>query len=99
MVAAGKRPASSKGASGAAGVGGVGLAWAAGVAGQEVEEAAEDERYLRKVRSMPSGHSFVRVMVAFVPGVLEIGRAKAAGFSPCVSAWAWCAGFGVPLIF
>lgn len=48
MLKEGKGPASN---GGAAAIGGVGLARAAGMADVEAKEAAEDERYLRKVRS------------------------------------------------
>lgn len=47
MVKEGKVPAPT---AGAAAIAGVGLARAAGMADAEAKEAAEDERYLRKVR-------------------------------------------------
>lgn len=53
MLKEGKGPASASASAsngGAAAIGGVGLARAAGMADVEAKEAAEDERYLRKVR-------------------------------------------------
>lgn len=71
MAAAGKSPAAIKNAVGAgAGViKGVGLSRAAGLGGQEMEEAAEDERYLRKVRTKIACVGFVS-FCSFVFGLL-----------------------------
>lgn len=56
MVAAGEGPTGKSfggggTGGGAAAIGGVGLARAAGAAGLDVQEAAEDERYLRQVKT------------------------------------------------